>query len=732
MPGKIFINYRRGDDPGFTQALYQRLEEEFSAADLFMDIEGHIKPGDDFVEVLNGQVADCDVMLAVIGPRWAVLMEARGGSADDFVTIEIKTALDQGKRVIPVLVGGASMPASETLPEPVRALARRNAVGLRPERFKADCQGLVNALREQLAAAQQERAARTEAGRAAAEAERLAREAEEAARIAAAEERARAQAVAGLSQEEIRKAEELANWDFIKERGDAQLLRDHLARFPDGVTALYARTRIEELTWAGLGPSPDTVALGAFIEEFPNGTHTGVARSRLADLEKRAAEARKADEQRARETSNWGAVTASTDQAAIQAFLDKWPDGQHAPAAESRLRELGRGGRSTRRALVAATGGAAFVTFVPGMPVWRYFNDRSLSSVSAHSGGVASVAIMQDGRRVVSSGLDGTIRVWELAGESLRPLNQFGLSSSIARPPIAVGRDEVVVGDGPEIKVWEPSSGRVRTVAATDPIPPLLPPRADGGILMRELWSSVAVTPDGRRGVSAGDFGTIKVWELANGRQVSNAHHRSTVRSIVVTRDGRQMISGSATPRWVRIAADGTAQLDGENSIKVWDLASGRFLRTLEGHTAGVTCVTATADRLICGSEDGTIKVWEVANGGEVTTIGHSVRINAIAVIPNSQHVIAACGDATIAVYDVSGALPSAGSSFSYPLLSKLTGHSNWAFEWTNLTGRFNVGVNSVAVTPDGRRAISGGGDGTVKVWDISWTQPTPPGESLR
>lgn len=55
MPGKIFITYRRGDDPGFTQALYQRLEAEFTANDLFMDVEGHIKPGDDFVAVLNAQ-----------------------------------------------------------------------------------------------------------------------------------------------------------------------------------------------------------------------------------------------------------------------------------------------------------------------------------------------------------------------------------------------------------------------------------------------------------------------------------------------------------------------------------------------------------------------------------------------------------------------------------------------------------------------------------------------------
>src|SRR5215469_907201 len=152
MVGKIFINYRRGDDPGFTQALYQRLEDEFAAGNLFMDVEGHIKPGDDFVEVLNSQVAEADVVLTVIGPRWAELMTARARDPDDFVVIEIKAALDQGKRVVPVLVGGASIPRADTLPEPIRALVRRNALGLRPERFRADCQGLVAALKESLAA----------------------------------------------------------------------------------------------------------------------------------------------------------------------------------------------------------------------------------------------------------------------------------------------------------------------------------------------------------------------------------------------------------------------------------------------------------------------------------------------------------------------------------------------------------------------------------------------------
>ncbi len=124
MAGKIFISYRRDDDPGFAQALYLRLEQEFGGDNLFMDVEGHIKAGDDFVAVLNDQVARCDVLLAVIGERWLGAADGDGTrrleKTDDFVRIEIASALSLGKRVIPVLVNEAEMPRPDDLPDPQR------------------------------------------------------------------------------------------------------------------------------------------------------------------------------------------------------------------------------------------------------------------------------------------------------------------------------------------------------------------------------------------------------------------------------------------------------------------------------------------------------------------------------------------------------------------------------------------------------------------------------------
>jgi hypothetical protein len=153
VAGKIFINYRRGDDPGHTGRLFDRLQEAFPPQQLFLDVD-NIAPGLDFVRELSERVAECDVLLAVIGKGW---IDARDGAGarrlddpDDFVRIEIASALEQGKRVIPVLVGEAQMPRPEELPEALRPLSRRNAVRLTHERFRADVQGLIKALQETL------------------------------------------------------------------------------------------------------------------------------------------------------------------------------------------------------------------------------------------------------------------------------------------------------------------------------------------------------------------------------------------------------------------------------------------------------------------------------------------------------------------------------------------------------------------------------------------------------
>src|SRR5262249_42731377 len=114
----IFINYRREDSAGHAGRLFDRLSSHFAGRG-FMDIET-IERGVDFVEVIEKAVGSCEVLIVMIGREWVRLKDASGrrrlDDPDDFVRLEIASALARDIRVIPVLVEGAPMPRSEDLP----------------------------------------------------------------------------------------------------------------------------------------------------------------------------------------------------------------------------------------------------------------------------------------------------------------------------------------------------------------------------------------------------------------------------------------------------------------------------------------------------------------------------------------------------------------------------------------------------------------------------------------
>ena len=117
---RIFINYRRQDTEAYVDRLYEHLTQHFKPEVIFMDVDS-IKPGADFVQTLEDAVAGCDVFIAMIGPQWLAVTDDDGNRRldqwDDFVRIEIASALKQRKLVIPVLVGQARMPSPDDLPD---------------------------------------------------------------------------------------------------------------------------------------------------------------------------------------------------------------------------------------------------------------------------------------------------------------------------------------------------------------------------------------------------------------------------------------------------------------------------------------------------------------------------------------------------------------------------------------------------------------------------------------
>lgn len=142
MP-RFFLSYRRDDSAGFAGRLADDLEARFGVGSVFRDVDD-ITPGADFVDALDHQLRIVDVVLVMIGPRW--LDMARLNDAGDFVRREIDSALASGKPVLPLLVGGAQMPAQAALPANLQPLTRRQAVSLSDADWKRDVDELAGTL----------------------------------------------------------------------------------------------------------------------------------------------------------------------------------------------------------------------------------------------------------------------------------------------------------------------------------------------------------------------------------------------------------------------------------------------------------------------------------------------------------------------------------------------------------------------------------------------------------
>ncbi len=147
--GAIFISYRRSDSAGESGRLSDDLVARFGERRVFMDVDA-IQPGRDFRKAIRENVGGCTVLLAMIGPDWLETRSASGGrrldSENDYVRLEIATALKRDIAVVPVLIRGARMPKAEHLPEELRELAYRNSVELTHARWKSDVQVLAGAL----------------------------------------------------------------------------------------------------------------------------------------------------------------------------------------------------------------------------------------------------------------------------------------------------------------------------------------------------------------------------------------------------------------------------------------------------------------------------------------------------------------------------------------------------------------------------------------------------------
>lgn len=143
----VFISYRRADSRAWVGRFHDRLVARLGAERVFLDLES-IPAGEDFDRFITDSLSRVDIVLVFIGPQW---LESRDGNgqrrldaADDLVRREIAASLRAGLRVIPVLVGNASMPTADQLPHDIADLAARNAIAIGDVKFVRDADDLID------------------------------------------------------------------------------------------------------------------------------------------------------------------------------------------------------------------------------------------------------------------------------------------------------------------------------------------------------------------------------------------------------------------------------------------------------------------------------------------------------------------------------------------------------------------------------------------------------------
>ena len=246
------------------------------------------------------------------------------------------------------------------------------------------------------------------------------------------------------------------------------------------------------------------------------------------------------------------------------------------------------------------------------LKVWDVVTGRELRTLNGHSDWVYGIALSADGGLAVSASLDHTLKVWNVAtGLELRTLQ--GHSNYVCGVALSAdGQLAVSASDDHTLKVWDVARGRELCTLTGH------------GASVKD----VALSSDGQLAVSASEDSTLKVWDIS--ASFPSRLTRRARNPNVVIRARRTLEGHSGKVNVVVLSTDGQIAISAsdDHTLKVWDVARGRELRTLEGHSGEVVGVALSAnghlavsvsmDREGTARWEKTLKVWNVATGTEL------------------------------------------------------------------------------------------------------------------
>ncbi len=233
---------------------------------------------------------------------------------------------------------------------------------------------------------------------------------------------------------------------------------------------------------------------------------------------------------------------------------------------------------------------------------------------------------------------------------------------------------------------------------------------------------SVAFSPDGKLLASGSSDQTIKLWDAATGTELRSLRgHTYNVEAVVFSRDGKLLVS-----------------LSGGNEIKIWNLPQGTLARTIRPTDyANTIAISPGGDTIASGDNRGRIRLWNTNDGREARVLQSTAsRINSVAFSPDRRFLVSGGDDFVINIWDVRSGLALhtikdqaygvTGVAFNPDGLTVATGAGNAVRLWDVASGReirsFNNGsrVTAVSFSPDGQTLASGSYSGTLTLWNVA------------